>query len=106
MFPVFDLLLAASFSLSALLLPAAEQQARVPDQEAAFRLTREGKIMALPMIEHRVVPRMRGASYIGAELIDVADRVYRLKFIRDRDARVIWIDVDARTGRILDKSGD
>ena len=40
--------------------------------------------------------RMPGAEFIGAEF---DGRVYRLKFMRGAD--VIWIDVDARTGRIV-----
>ncbi len=55
--------------------------------------------MPLRMIEAIIVPRMGGADYLGPELI--GDR-YRLKFIRD--GQVIWIDVDARTGRIAGRS--
>ena len=45
-----------------------------------------------------ILPRMRGAEYLGPEL-DVAEGRYRLKFMRGGD--VIWIDVDARTGQVL-----
>ena len=39
---------------------------------------------------------MPGADYLGPEL---NGRVYRFKFIQD--GKVIWVDVDARSGRIL-----
>ncbi|MGF1550253.1 MAG: PepSY domain-containing protein [Sphingomonadaceae bacterium] len=78
-------------------LPAAARD-NSRDQEAAYRLTREGKIMPLRMIERRIVPRMRGATYLGPELDPVA-AVYRLKFMRD--GQIIWVDVDARSGRVL-----
>lgn len=74
---------------------------RPRDQDRAFRATREGRSMPLPMIERRVVPRMGGADYLGPEF---RGDNYRLKFMRN--GRVIWVDVDAATGRIVDKSGD
>jgi len=42
-----------------------------------------------------------GADFIGAEF---DGRVYRLKYMRGAD--VIWIDVDAQTGRILARTGN
>ena len=58
------------------------------------------QLIPLPQIEERVVPRMRGSTYLGPELHGGS---YRLKFIRD--GKVIWVDVDARTGRILGTTG-
>jgi hypothetical protein len=49
-------------------------------------------------IEANIVPRMRGMQYLGPEY-DSSAQVYRLKFI-DRD-RVIFVDVDARTGNVI-----
>lgn len=72
------------------------------DQDNAFRGTREGRFMPLRSIEARVVPRMQGFVYLGPELDAQAGR-YRLKFMRG--PQVIWIDVDARTGEILARSG-
>ena len=77
----------------------AGQQRR--DQERAFEAKRHGRSMPLPQLERRVMPFMGGADYLGPEL---RGPTYRLKFMRD--GRVIWVDVDARTGRILGKSGD
>ena len=52
--------------------------------------------MPLPKIERRVMPFMGGADYLGPEF---NGETYRLKFMRD--GRVIWVDVDAATGRIM-----
>ena len=78
--------------------PAAAERPR--DQDRAFEATREGRSMPLPMIEQRVLPFMGGADYLGPEF---NGRTYRLKFMRG--GRVIWVDVDAATGRILGRSG-
>lgn len=80
---------------------AASAFERPRDQDRAFEATREGRSMPLPMIEQRVLPRMGGADYLGPEF---NGRTYRLKFMRG--GRVIWIDVDAATGRIVGRSGD
>jgi len=66
------------------------------DQDAAFRAMQQGHILPLAAIRARI--RVPGAEYIGAEL-DPSGSVYRLKFMREGD--VIWVDVDARTGRPL-----
>ena len=47
------------------------------------------------------MPFMGGADYLGPEFN--GDR-YRLKFL-DRKGKVIWVDVDAATGRIIGRSG-
>jgi hypothetical protein len=65
-------------------------------QDAAFHAMQRGRILPLGDIMARV--RIPGAQFIGAEL-NGPGTVYRLKFIRGGD--VIWIDVDARTGRFL-----
>lgn len=72
---------------------------RPRDQDRAFRATQEGRSMPLPMIERKVMPHMNGADYLGPEF---RGRTYRLKFMQE--GRVIWVDVDAATGRILGKS--
>ena len=65
------------------------------------RWRKEGRAMPLPQIERRVLPRMGGADYLGPEL---RGRTLRMKFMDN--GKVIWVDVDPRTGRILGKSGD
>jgi uncharacterized membrane protein YkoI len=69
------------------------------DADRAFDAAREGRAMPLPKIERRVMPFMGGADYLGPEL---NGDTYRLKFVKD--GRVIWVDVDAATGRIKGKS--
>ena len=92
----------ASSSLVATGLGMAGFDDRRPrDQDRAFRATREGRSMPLPMIERKVRPHMGGADYLGPEL---KGETYRLKYMQD--GRVIWVDVDAATGRIVRKSGE
>ena len=97
--PIFLLLVALGAAA-----PTAPADARPRDreQEEAFKGTREGRFIPLRIIESQIVPRMRGFDYLGPEL-DPAAGLYRLKFMRG--ARVIWIDVDARSGRVVSKSG-
>ena len=59
---------------------------------------REGKVNSLRDIERRVLPAMLGMEYLGPEY-DPAAMAYRLKFIRD--GRVVFVDVDARSGQII-----
>jgi len=72
---------------------------RMREQERAFEATREGRSMPLPQLEQRVLPFMGGADYLGPEL---NGGTYRLKFMQN--GRVIWVDVDAQTGRIIRRS--
>ena len=74
---------------------------RPRDQDRAFRAQQEGRSMPLPSIERRVLPRMGGADYLGPE---IRGGNLRMKFLEK--GKVIWVDVDPRTGRILDRSGD
>jgi uncharacterized membrane protein YkoI len=90
------------FAAAAVLAAPAEARPRDKEQEAAFRATQEGRFIKLREIEARVLPRMRGADYLGPELDYPAAR-YRLKFMRA--GQVIWIDIDARTGQVLGQSG-
>ncbi len=80
------------------LLAAFPADARRGEQDDARQDMAAGKIKRLPEIEAIVVPRMRGMQYLGPEY-DPTAQVYRLKFI-NRD-RVIFVDVDARTGNVL-----
>jgi len=92
-------LLAASVAIT----PADAMRPR--DQDAAFKEAQRGRIMPLRQIEQRVRdhPSMRGATYLGPEFDQAAAR-YRMKFMRGD--RVVWVEVDARNGRVLDTSGD
>jgi hypothetical protein len=72
------------------------------EQDEAFKGTKQGRFLPLRTIENRIVPRMRGFHYLGPELDGGSGR-YRLKFMRG--PQVIWIDVDARTGDVVARSG-
>ena len=74
---------------------------RPRDQDRAYIQKQRGNSMPLPQIERRVIPRMGGADYLGPEM---RGGNVRMKFL-DR-GKVIWVDVDPRTGRIVGKSGD
>lgn len=95
-------LLIAAIGMTAL-APAADARPRDREQDRAYRARQEGRIMPLRRIERRVRPRMNGADYLGPEL-DARSGTYRLKFMRR--GRVIWVDVDARTGEVRGRSGD
>ena len=93
--------LAAPAAVARVLALAGLAEQRPRDQDRAFRATREGRSMPLPMIERRVRPHMGGADYLGPEL---KGETYRLKYMQD--GRVIWVDVDAATGRIVRRAGN
>ena len=91
-------LIAVALGSALLAGPALAERPR--DQDRAFRAIQEGRSMPLPMIERRIVPQMGGADYLGPEF---RGETYRLKFVRD--GRVIWVDVDAATGRVVGRAG-
>lgn len=68
-------------------------------QGEARRELRAGNVLPLRQIERSVMPRMRGARYLGPEF-DSAAMIYRLKFM-ENGGRVVFVDVDARTGRVV-----
>jgi hypothetical protein len=69
------------------------------DADRAFRETQQGRSLPLPQIERKVMPFMGGADYLGPEL---NGGTYRMKFMDN--GRVIWVDVDPQTGRIIRRS--
>ena len=88
-------LLAAAAAVSLTAMPAhARGLQGVSEQDAAYRAAQQGRILPLPMIRARI--RIPGAQFIGAEF---DGRIYRLKFMRGTE--VIWVDVEAHTGRIV-----
>ena len=94
---VRTLLLAAALAAGLTSAPALADPPR--ETQRAFEATREGRSMPLPQLERRVLPFMGGADYLGPEL---NGGTYRFKFMQN--GRVIWIDVDGQTGRILRRS--
>jgi len=89
--------------LAPALLTAPVSLSAEPGQEqgSVRKDTRAGTVRSLRDIERRVRPTMPGAQYLGPEYDPVA-MAYRLKFIRD--GRVSFVDVDARTGAIINQS--
>src|SRR3569623_3043343 len=70
------------------------------DSQRAFQGRQEGRSMPLPQLERRVMPFMGpNADYLGPEINGGS---YRMKFIQN--GRVIWVDVDPQTGRIIRRS--
>ncbi len=91
--------------LAVSMIPANAQQIRRQEQNSLRENVRKGAVQSLTQIESNIVPAMkrRGADYIGATF-DPPTLRYRLKFVRQ--ASVIWIDVDGRSGAIVAKAGD
>lgn len=83
-------------------IPAVPALASQGDEAGMARKDlRAGNVRSLREIERRVLPMMPGAQYLGPEY-DPASLTYRLKFIRD--GRVLFVDVDARTGEVIRQS--
>ena len=94
-----SLLLLAALGTAALAPAGANPRDR--EQDKVFKGIQQGRYVPLRVVEGRIIPRLPGFDYLGPELIP-GDR-YRLKFMRG--GQVVWIDVDARTGRVIGKSG-
>lgn len=88
--------------LLALAVPAAPALAQpAGEQKQVRREASAGNVLPLRQLEQKVLPMMGGAQYLGPEY-DPTVMVYRLKFIRE--GRVIFVDIDARSGDILRQS--
>ncbi len=97
---VHTLLLLAALGAAA--TGPADARPRDRNKDDPFKALQQGRIMPLRAIEEGIIPRMRGFDYLGPE-INLDSGFYRLKFMRG--GQVVWIDVDARTGHIIRKSG-
>jgi uncharacterized membrane protein YkoI len=94
--------LLAALAVAGLAAPAAAgQEQSQSDQGEARREAKAGTQLSLREIERRILPQMQGSEYLGPAY-DSTARAYRLKFIRD--GRVTYVDVDARTGRVIGRS--
>ena len=93
--------LATALLVAGAAAPSAAQRVRDAthgDQASAREEMQAGREMAPREIERRIIPQMRGSDYLGFEYDDGAS-AYRLKFLKE--GQVTWVDVDARTGRVL-----
>lgn len=88
----------AAVTVMAVATPNASAFAPKADQQSARKQMNDGKVLSLRQIEAIILPRMKGMEYLGPEY-DQDTKIYRLKFVDD--GRVIFVDVDARTGTIL-----
>ncbi len=94
----FAILLSVTLALA---VPALTSFAQPTGEQGQVRKEiRNGNVRSLREIERQVLPTMPGMQYLGPEY-DPAAMAYRLKFIRD--GRVVFVDVDARSGSVLDR---
>ena len=96
---LYRTLLALTGAAAAFAATPALAQHAPRDQDRAYSATQGGRSMPLPVIERKVIPFMGGADYLGPELNGVT---YRFKFMQN--GRVIWVDVDGQSGRIIRRS--
>lgn len=85
-----------------LALPVAGEAQPQREQDRVLEQRRQGEIMPLRVIERRVVTQMRGADYLGNPIYFERSNSYRFTFMRSGE--VIRVEVDARSGRITDRS--
>ncbi|MDT0507949.1 PepSY domain-containing protein [Novosphingobium sp. MMS21-SN21R] len=97
----FALSFVIAATLASLAPVAVNAQQRPDEQNEVRRDLRSGAVRSLRDIERRVLPTKPGMQYLGPEY-DPSAMVYRLKFIRD--GRVMFVDVDAKTGQVLGES--
>ncbi len=95
---MFNKLSTLALIAAAMLMTGTAAEARRGEQSDAREDVQSGKVKKLREIESSVVPKMRGMQYLGPEY-DPGPQVYRLKFLNGD--RVIFVDVDARTGGVL-----
>ncbi len=98
------LFLSSLLSLSAygtMTLPDALARGPRDEQDAARRAMLEGRAMPFSTIKRRVEGEMGDATYLGSEFHQNSNR-YRLKYVRD--GRVVWVDVDGRTGEVMGRA--
>ncbi len=95
------LIVLISLALAPLLVAAPALAGPGNEQGQVRKEMRAGNVRPLREIERKVVPMMTGMQYLGPEY-DPTALAYRLKFIRN--GRVIFVDVDARSGDIIRQS--
>ena len=87
--------------LAGLAVPATAPAEPANEQGEVREQRKAGHVRPLRQIEQLILPRMKGMQYLGPEYDPIA-MAYRLKFIKD--GKVEFVDVDARTARILNHS--
>lgn len=87
----------AATAYTGLIVPDAFALGRRDEQNAARAAMLDGRVMPFAVIKRRVEREMNDATYLGSEFHQENNR-YRLKYVQD--GRVVWVDVDGRTGEI------
>lgn len=82
--------------------PAQALDPKVRDHDAARAATKSGEIRSLGEIKSRVGNRV-GGELVGSKL-DMDRKRYRLRYLRE--GSVVEVDVDAKTGKIIDIDGN
>ncbi len=86
------------FGFGSMTMPNAVAGGPKEEQDAARRAMLEGRVMPFSVIKRRMEREMGDATYLGSEFNRQSNR-YRLKYVRE--GRVVWVDVDGRTGDIM-----
>ena len=82
--------------------PAQALDPKMKDHDAARAATKSGEIRSLGEIKSRVGNRV-GGELVGSKL-DMDRKRYRLRYLRE--GSVVEVDVDAKTGHIIDIDGN
>tara|TARA_R110000782_G_scaffold78276_3_gene154957 strand:+ start:4448 stop:4759 length:312 start_codon:yes stop_codon:yes gene_type:complete len=88
---------AGAFALSPMVAPDSAARGGRDEQDAARQAMLDGRVMPFSVIKRRMEREMGDATYLGSEFHQRTNR-YRLKYVRD--GKVVWVDVDGRTGDI------
>ena len=78
---------------------SAQRFSRGEEQKEARKQMLDGNVMPFSIIKRRVESDMSGATYVGVAP-PPREGVYRLQFLRE-DGKVLWADVDGKTGNII-----
>ncbi len=103
--PSFLLMLPLALALVAPFDAAAQRASVVPhqrqtaEQDAAIHGRERGELRSFNELLPRAQRAAGASDYIGVEP-DIAQMTYRFKFMR-ADGRVVWVDMDGRTARVL-----
>ncbi|MBT2187100.1 hypothetical protein [Sphingobium nicotianae] len=81
-------------------MPASAQRfQRGEDQQDARKAMLDGQVMPFSVIKRRVEREMDEATYVGVAP-PPREGIYRMQFLR-KDGKVVWVDVDGKTGNII-----
>ncbi|MBB4633189.1 PepSY domain-containing protein [Sphingosinicella soli] len=82
--------------------PAQALDPKMKDHDAARAAAKSGEIRSLGEIKNRVRNRVQG-ELVGSKF-DMHQKRYRLRYLRE--GSIVEVDVDAKTGKIIDIDGN